>query len=452
MSAEKNIKELGNSSVELTLTIVAADIEAAYKELLAQYAKKAQVKGFRTGKAPLSILEGKFGKAIREESTFNTLEKTVQAAVAEVEDKYKPLPYSTPVLQNEEALLPFTPEQDITFSVVYDILPQFELPAYKGLSVAVPKVEVTDELVTKEIEQLREQNALVREKEGVVASGDVVTVDYVELDGDKNEVENTARKDFTFTVGSGYNFYKIDDDIVGLAKDEEKIFEKTYAEDYELPDYAGKTITLKVVVKTIKTRELPVLDDEFAQDVKEEYKTVDDLLKATREKLEEHLKSHMDETKLTALTDKILENLEIPVPASMVRIEVEQNWNKFVRQSGLNEEQVLKFLQFQGQTKESVMDEWKEPALKSLKVQLLLDKVKEAENFEVTDAEIDTAMTEQFNDITDESQKKYYREMILDDLKFRKVGPFLLENNTFTEGEPITYEQFLQSAHAHSAH
>ncbi|AEC02017.1 trigger factor [Parasphaerochaeta coccoides] len=452
MSAEKKIKELGNSSVELTLTITAADIEAAYKELLATYGKKAQIKGFRTGKAPLSVLEGKFGQAIREESTFNTLEKTVQAAVAEIEDQFKPLPYSTPVLQNEESLLPFKPDTDITFSVVYDVIPAFELPAYKGLTVEAPKVEVTDDLVNKEIEQLRDQNALVREKDGTVANGDVVTVDYTELDADKNEIENTARKDFTFTVGSGYNFYKIDEDIIGMAKDEEKIFEKTYPADYDLPDYAGKTIALKATVKNVKTRELPELDDEFAQDVKEEYKTVADLVKATREKLEEHLKTHLDETKLSALTDKILETVDIPVPASMIRIEVEQNWNKFVRQSGLNEEQVLKFLQFQNQTKESVMDEWKEPAAKSLKVQLLLDKIKEAENFQIDDKELAEAEAEQLKDITDEAQKTYYRDMILDDLKFRKVGPFLLENNTFIEGEPLTYDQFIQGAHATHAH
>lgn len=443
MIADKKIKELENSSVELTVTVPAATVEEAYQTALKKYAQQIQIKGFRKGKAPVSVLESKYGKAIREESTFGALEDAVKEAIETLEDKQKPLPYSTPELQDEEKLLPFEANKDVTFSVVYDIMPEVTLPAYTGLTVSVPKVEISDELVNKEIDKLRDQNALVVDKDGAAANGDIVTIDYAEIDADGNEVAGTARKDFVFTIGSGYNFYKIDEDVTGMAKGESKTIVKTYADDSDIPGYAGKTVTLQVEMKQVKVRDVPALDDEFAQDVKEEYKTVADLVAATKKKLEETLTSRMDETKLNALFDEMLKDAKVVVPASMVDLEVEQNWNKFVRQSGLNEEQVLQFLQFQNQTKETVMGEWREGAEKTLRIQLMMEKIKETEDFPVDEKEFEEACAEQLKDIQDEDQKKYYRDMIKDDMQFRQVGKFLLEKNTFKEDKAVSYDDFI---------
>ncbi len=443
MIADKKIKELENSSVELTVTVPAATVEEAYQTALKKYAQQIQIKGFRKGKAPVSVLESKYGKAIREESTFGALEDAVKEAIETLEDKQKPLPYSTPELQDEEKLLPFEANKDVTFSVVYDIMPEVTLPAYTGLTVSVPKVEISDELVNKEIDKLRDQNALVVDKDGAAANGDIVTIDYAEIDADGNEVAGTARKDFVFTIGSGYNFYKIDEDVTGMAKGESKTIIKTYADDSDIPGYAGKTVTLQVEMKQVKVRDVPALDDEFAQDVKEEYKTVADLVAATKKKLEETLTSRMDETKLNALFDEMLKDANVVVPASMVDLEVEQNWNKFVRQSGLNEEQVLQFLQFQNQTKETVMGEWREGAEKTLRIQLMMEKIKETEDFPVDEKEFEEACAEQLKDIQDEDQKKYYRDMIKDDMQFRQVGKYLLEKNTFKEDKAVSYDDFI---------
>lgn len=443
MIADKKIKELENSSVELTVTVPAATVEEAYRTALKKYAQQIQIKGFRKGKAPVSVLESKYGKAIREESTFGAIEDAVKETIDTLDDKQKPLPYSTPTLQDEEKLLPFEADKDVTFSVVYDVMPEITLPAYTGLTVSVPKVEISDELVTKEIDKLRDQNALVVDKDGAAADGDIVTIDYAEIDADGNEVAGTSRKEFVFTVGSGYNFYKIDDEVTGMAKGDSKTIVKTFPEDSDVQGYAGKTVTLQVEMKQVKVRDIPALDDEFAQDVKDEYKTVADLVAATKKKLEESLSSRMEETKLNALFDEMLKGANIVVPASMVDLEVEQNWNKFVRQSGLNEEQVLQFLQFQNQTKETVMGEWREGAEKTLRIQLMMEKIKETESFPVDEKELDEACAEQLKDVQDEDQKKYYRDMIKDDMQFRQVGKFLLEKNTFQEGALVSYDDFI---------
>ncbi len=163
---------------------------------------------------------------MREESVYTIIDEAVQDALKNVEEKYKPLPYSTPNLVDEDNI-DTAIDKDLEFAVTYDVMPQFELPAYTKVEVDVPKVEVTKEIVDKEIEKLRDQNALVIEKDKAIESGDIVTMDYVELDAEGNEVPGTDRKDFVFTVGSGSDFYKIDDDIIGMKKDEEHTIEKT---------------------------------------------------------------------------------------------------------------------------------------------------------------------------------------------------------------------------------
>nr|AUG44445.1 hypothetical protein [uncultured bacterium] len=443
MSEEKNIKELENSSVALTLTVPSDRIEADYRKALDKYVKNIQIKGFRKGHVPVSVLEAKYGESLRAESTFDTMEAFLKENLDKLEQKDKPLPYSTPELQDEEKLLPFKPNADVTYTVEYDIMPVFELPPYKGLTFTLPKVTVGDADVTKELDHLREQNAMVVDKKGSAENDNIVDIDYVELDDKGEEVASTARKDFTFTVGSGYNYYEIDKDVLGMKAGDEKVIEKTYPKEFKTTDLAGKTIKLKVTMKSVKRRDVPALDDDFAQDVKEEYKTVADLTKATREKLEGELKQKLDDEKFTKLADQLAENVKIALPKSMVDFELERDWKNYTRQSGLSEEQIEKFLSFQKKGKEDLLNEWRPEAEKALKVQLVMDRIKDTEKFEVSKEELDKACEEQMKDVTDENQKTYYRTMIEDDMKFRKVSEFLTKNNTFADGPEKSFDDYM---------
>jgi len=448
MSEEMNIKELENSSVALTLTVPSDRIEADYKKTLDKYVKNIQLKGFRKGHVPVSVLEAKYGDSLRAESTFDTMEAFLKENLEKLDAKDKPLPYSTPELQDEEKLMPFKPQADITYTVVYDVLPVFELPPYKGLTITLPKVEVSDADVNKELDHLREQNAMVVDKKGAAENGNIVNIDYVELGADGSEVASTARKDFTFTVGSGYNYYEIDSDVLGMKTGDEKTFDKTYPKEFKTAELAGKTIKLKVSMKSVKQKDIPELDDDFAQDIKEEYKTVADLTKATREKLEGQLKQKKDDEKFNKLADMLAGNVKIALPKSMVEFELDRDWKNYIRQSGLSEEQITKFLSFQQKTKEDMLNDWRPEAEKALKVQLVMEKIKDTENFAVEKEELDKACEEQLKDVTDESQKEYYRNMIEDDLKFRKVSEFLEKNNTFVDGEEKTFDAYVNGAEA----
>ncbi len=442
MITEKSVKELENSQAALTLTLDAASIEEAYSKRIQKYAKELTIPGFRKGKVPASVIERKFGDQIREESTFDTMEEALKEAYSTLDKKDSPLVFSTPVLQDEEKLLPFKKDSDLTFTVVYDVMPRFELPQYTGLEVEVPAIEVTDADIEKEIEKYREQNAIVRTKDGEAADGDVVTIDYYEIDGDGNEVAHTKRDGFTFTLGSGYNFYKLDKDIEGMKAGETKDITKSYTEEDNVPGYAGKTITLRVKLDTLKSRELPAVDDAFAQDIKDEYKTVDDLKKGIREKFEKNAADAISREKENEILKKLAGEADFVIPESMIKAELDSRWRNFVRQMGVSEEQVEKFMQMQGSTKEAIQNEWRDDAVQTIRTQLIMDKIRETENFEISEEELNAECEKQLKNVPD-SEKDSYRDMIKDEMQFAKVLPFLLEKNTFKDGEKKSYGEYM---------
>lgn len=449
MAVKCSVKPLEKSQIALTVTLESKTVEEEYGKRLAKYAKEIQLNGFRKGKAPVSVIENKFGETIRNEVSFDCMEKEMEEAIKTLKDEEKPLPYSTPVLQDEEKLVPFKKGEDITFTVNYDVMPTFTLPAYTGLTVSYTAAEVSEKDIDSRVEELRQQNAMVIAKDGAVEKGDIVTCNYVELDKDGAEVSGTSRKDFTFTVGSSYNFYAFDDEIVGMKKDEEKKFEKTYAEDYGNPSYAGKTITLLVKITEIKVRQLPEVDDEFAEDVKEEYKSVKDMRAGIKADMQKDLDEHLKNDKLEALIDQITKEVTIEIPESMVKAQTESNWRNYVRQTGLSEEQLEQYFKLSGQSKESVLESWAEPAAKDLKGQLVLSEIQKKENFPVDDAEVEKRVSESLKEDADEDTKKYYTEAVRDELQFAKVVPFLLEKNTFKAEKTLSYEEYHTHAHSH---
>ncbi len=447
MIVDTSIKELENSSVALTVTVGTQAVEKDYREALKKYASTIQIKGFRKGKAPVSVLESKFGKAIREESSFNTIEEALKEAIEQIDDKHKPLSFSTPVLQDEESLLPFEADKDLTFTVHYDVMPTVTLSQYKDFEITIPKVRVDDATVDAEIQKLLQQNAMVIDKDGEAAMGDIATVDYVELDEAGDEVAGTERKEFSFTLGSGTNFYQFDEEMVGMQVGEEKKLAKSYGEDSTVEGYAGRSITLRVKLLSLRLRDVPELDDEFAQDIKDEYKTVADLMAATREKLEKVLDEQLTAAKLEALTDKLIESTPIDLPQSLIDFEAEQSWKRYLRQLGLGEEQVLQFMTFQGKDREEMLAPMKKQADETLRLQLIMDKIKDAEQFEVDEAEVQKALDEQAKGMSDVEQLARQRSMIEDEMRFSQVGPFLLEHNTFIEGDEVSYAAFMDGSY-----
>jgi trigger factor len=441
--ANKDIERLDNSAVKLTVTVEQSALKQEYDDLLAKYAKSAQIKGFRKGKVPASVLERKFGEGIKQEAAANSIEKSLKEIFDEIEEK--PLPYVTPELQDEE--LDPDLDKELTFTVTYDIFPEIKLGEYKGLEIEVPKVTVTKEDEQRELDEIRDRNAVVVDKpDETVAKDDIVTIDYAELDEKGEEKEETKREGFVFSVGTGYNLHKIDDDVIGMKKDEEKVLDKEYPEDFEYEDLAGKKIKLKVKVTAVKEKKLPDLDDDLAQDVSEKYESLDDLKKDIRERFEKAAENRLREMKVNKLLDKIVENSEVDLPRSMVEMELQNSWRNFLMRSRMPEDQAEQILSMQGKSKEALLEEWTPQAEQSLKSRLLVNKIIEKEGFEVSEEELDEEMKKQaeandmsFEQVKEQYSQSNYMEYLKNDILDRKAHDFVIENADIKEGKKVKF-------------
>jgi trigger factor len=452
MIANKEVQRLENSAVKLTITVDKEAAKKEYDDLLAGYAKNARLPGFRKGKVPVKVLEQKYGEGLREEATVKLIEESLKQVFEEIEEK--PLPYSQPELADGEELGKIEDGKDFTFAVKYDVYPDITLGAYEGFEIEVPEVKVTKKDEDREIEQIREQNSMVVEKaDGAkVAKDDIVTVNYIELDEEGNEKEGTGREDFVFTVGTGYNLYKFDDDVIGLSKGDEKVIEKSFPEDYDYTELAGKSVKIKVTVSVIKEKQIPELDDELAQDVSEKYETLADLRKDIKAQLQKSLDEKLKETRSEAIFDRIIEGSEITVPASMIEAELSNSWRRFVQQSQMPEEQLLQFLQMQGKDQNAVFAEWTPQAERSIKVQLLMEKIIEKEAPEVSDDEVEQEIRNQaesagqeFEELKEMFEKNGFTDMVKSDLKNRKAIDLLLGKNAIKKGKKVDYLDFMQN-------
>jgi trigger factor len=448
--AHKEIETQENSSVKLNVTIEKDALKDEYDKLLNEYKKKAHIKGFRKGKVPASVLERKFGDSIKQEASANCIENSLKEIFDEIDEK--PLPYSTPELQDE---LEPDLEQDLSFSVVYDVFPEIQLGEYKGLTVEVPQVEVTEEDEQRELQKLQDRNAMVVDKkDGVVEKDSIVTIDYAELDENDSVIEETKREGFVFTVGSGYNLYKIDDEVEGMKKDEEKIIEKEYGDDFEYEELRGKKVRLQVNVTAVKEKELPELDDDFAQDISEEYETIDDLKADIKKRLEESKEARVREKTVNSLMDQIIENSSIELPQSMVTMELENSWQNFLGRYRMPEEQLLTLLQHENKDKDSLLEEWKPSVEKNLRARLLIDKMIEEENIEISDNEIEEELqkyadesNKSLDEVKEEISKGNSEQYVRYELKQRKLFDRLIEETDIKKGEKMKFLDLQEENH-----
>lgn len=446
MVSDKKVKELENSTVELSLTVGADAVKSSYDKVLKKYLKSAHIKGFRKGKVPAKVLETKYGEALKDESMMNIMDEALKTAIDEIDEKHRPLPYSSPTLLNEENTS-LDLESDFTFSVSYEVYPSVTISKFSDYTVEVPEVTVTEDDIVPELTALQDQNALVAETDTPVQEKSIVTVTFWEVDEEGNEVPDTRRDEFTFTLGAGYNRYQIDEDIIGMSKGEIKVIEKTYPEEFHASDLAGKSVKLHVEIDAVKKRDIPELDDEFAQDISESYNTLDDLKKDIRSRLENDVETRMKDLKLSRIIKHIIEDHPFTLPSSMIDAQVEQSWQNYIRQYQIPEEQMLKILEAQGLSKERFTENWRASAESTLKHSIILQEFIKSQDIEVTDEQLEEAFSKEMEDAPEDLSpevKDYYREMLKDRLKQQQAAELLIGKNTFTSGASMGLRDFLE--------
>ena len=446
MAITKEIKRLEKSNVQLNVTVPKEDIRSQYNEMLAEYTKTLQLPGFRKGKVPKEVLERKFAEALKGDAMGRIMESTLQEIFKEegMSRSEKPLPYSTPELQGEPSL---DFEKDLTFSVIYDVLPEVKIGQWKGLNVEYPYAEIDKKDIDKELEEIRERNAIVMDRDDSAAAenGNVVTIDYNILDENGNDLDSDyQRKDFVFTLGSGTNVYKFDENIVGMKKGENAEFHKKFEDDFAEPVIAGKVCKVQIALTALKEKKLPELDDDLAQDVDEKFKTLDDLKNNIKERLEKGLDARLRERKLNELLKKIMENTPVTIPASMIKAEVDGRWRRLARHYNIEPEKFRQLMELNNKEQE-----WKDEAEKALHSRLIIETLMEEQKIEASDDEVQKEFESiaSANGTDIEEIKKHYDDQAVfylkEDIREKKITDLLLEENTLKQGKKENYLEFM---------
>lgn len=448
MNTTKKIEKLENSAVKLTVTVPKKEVQDNYNQIVNKYAKTIQIPGFRKGKAPVVVLERKFGEALKADIASDIIEKALEEVFSDIDkndEANRPLPYAQPKMDEAPKL---DINSDFSFSLTYDVMPQVDVKHIESVTIKEPQVKIGEAELKEELEAIRERNSVVIDKKDTeaAAKGDIATVDYWEIDDDGKEVDKSKREDFTFTIGSGQNIYQFDDDIVGMKKGETKTLTKSWDKEYEDKELAGKTKKIGVTLKTLKLRKLPDLDDELAQDVNEKYKTLADMKADITKNLEAALTNRLREIKANALLEQLVEKNPITLPKSMLDAEIDARWRMTAQRFQTSPEQLEKLVASSGQTKEEMLKQWAGDSEKMLKSRLIVENLLKARNIAVTPEEVEAeyAKIADGAGISLEEVKKHYadaskKEYLIDDMKEQKLYAQLFEQVKITKGDKTTF-------------
>jgi trigger factor len=343
-------------NVEVPFTELEPDFQRAYKEL----AKQVRLPGFRPGKAPAKLLEARFGReAMLDQVVSEALPSRYGQAVAESEVQ--------PIGQPNIEVTKKEYGQELAFTAEVDVRPKIALPDLSGLTVSVDPIEVSDDDVDAELQSLRARFGTVTGVDRPVANGDFVSIDLsATIDGE--DVPNAAAQGLSHEVGSGRLIEGLDDALIGLSVDESREFTAKLATG----EHAGQDAQVTVTVRSIKERELPEPDDEFAQ-LASEFDTIDELRSNLRDQVRQVKRAQQAEQIRNAALDVLLEQVDVPLPEGIVQAQVDSAMHGAL--SGLNHDEAKfeEVLAGQGKSREQFEAEARDAAEKDIQRQLLLD-------------------------------------------------------------------------------
>jgi trigger factor len=359
----------------LEITVPVEEVEAETGRAVANVQQRAKLPGFRPGKAPASIIRQHFAGDIRRQVLESLIPKFLNNRFEAEDLKVVGQPDVTEVHMD--------PGEPLRFKAEFEVVPQVELQDYKGLTVKYHDPEVTDEDVNKRIEELRHQKAeFINEDPRPLQDGDFAVMELESIAGvDGPPVKND---EMTLEVGGGDTLEDFSEHLRGMSPGEEKEFDVKYPEDYGQPKLAGKTIRFRANVKGVRRKELPEINDEFAQDLGD-YRTVDELREAVRKSLFGQRQYEAQQEAKNQLVDKLVDLHEFPVPETFVEQQIKSRLDQRVRA-----------LAEQGIDPKSLNVDWKklmesqrDKALREVKASMLLSRISEREAISATRDEVD---------------------------------------------------------------
>jgi trigger factor len=427
------LEDISAVKKKLLVEIESLEIDKKLDEAYRDLGKRAKIPGFRPGKVPRKILEGRFGNQVVEDVTKGLISDTFPQAINEV----KAFPLGPPLLEKET----LKQGQNFKYSAVMEVRPQFEVKDYLGLDVEKEKFSVTDEDVMKQLEQIRESNGKLTsiEEQRPVQKDDYVILDYEAFEGD-SPLEGIKSPNFLLKVGSNDFHPKFEESLIGLNKESETEIEVDFEETYRHSKLAGKSVKFKTRITDIKEMVLPDLNDEFAKNLGAEFKDLADLKDKVRESITAQEKKGVDRDLKRRLMEKISAGVDFELPQVLVDSEVDyaiENIKQNLIRSGSNLEKA-------GISEEKIRKDFKPASEKHVKEMLILGEIAVQEKITVKEEDL----SEGYKDLAatmgqdPETIRKYYEARnLVDSLKEKlleeKTLNYLVDHANITEVDKI---------------
>ncbi|MGX0000980.1 trigger factor [Staphylococcus cohnii] len=422
-------KKEGNEGV-LSVTVPAEKVDKAIDQAFKKVVKQINVPGFRKGKVPRQIFEQRFGvEALYQDAVDILLPEAYGEAIDETGIK--------PVDQPEINVTSIEKGEDMTFEANVVVEPEVELGDYKGLEIEKQDTELTEEEVQESIDhQLGHLAEMVVKEDGAVENGDTVNIDF---DGyvDGEQFEGGQAEGYDLEIGSGSFIPGFEEQLVDVKAGEEKDVNVTFPEEYHAEELAGKEATFKTKVNEIKYKDVPELNDEIANELDAEANSVDEYKENVRKRLAEQKATDTENTQKEEAINKATNNTTIDVPEAMIKTELDrmvQEFGQRMQQQGLNLET---YFQISGQDESQLREQMKDDAEERVKTNLTLTAIADAEEVEVSDADIDKElekMSEQFNiSVEDIKQTLGNTDIVKNDVRIQKVIDMLVDEAKLVE-------------------
>lgn len=377
LKATNNVE---TNKYELEIEISAEDFEAAIEKAYLKARKNIAMPGFRKGKAPRKLIEKEYGEQVFFEDAVNLLYAPVVNGA--VEESGLEL-----VTRPEVEVTEISKENGVKLKATCITKPEVEVKDYKGIEVEKVVNPVTDEDINKQLDALREKNVTVETVDDRAAeNGDDVVIDF---EGFKDDVafEGGKAEDFTLSLGSGQFIPGFEDQIVGHNAGEDFDINLTFPDEYQVKELAGAPAVFKIKLKSISKKVMPELDDDMVKD-STEFDTVDEYKADVKKKLEEANEKHADSEVEAKIFDKVIENMTAEIPQVMFDNRVNEMISELEQRLAPQGISLDLYMQYTGQTIDTVKKAYAEQAEKQVKLRLALEKIAKLENIEVTEDEL----------------------------------------------------------------
>ena len=417
-----------NQQVTLTIEVEAAEVNKAVEQACKRLANRVSIPGFRKGKAPRMIVERHVGKDAVLQEAFDIV---APKALSKAFDEQKIDPVTRPSVDIET----LEEGKDLVFKATVTPRPEVKLGDYKGLNVPKNEVNITDEDVEKQLKTFQDrQGKLVDAPEGAeVKDGDFTTLDFKGfVDGEA--FDGGEGKDYPLQIGSNTFIPGFEDQLVGAKIGEERDVNVKFPEEYHAKELAGKDATFKCTIRSIKTKELPAIDDELAKKVSK-FETLDELKADIRKNLEENAERTAENDQKSAAIEMATNNITVDIPAVMIDNRVTamiQEMAMRLEQQGMKFEQ---YLQYAGTDIAKLREQYRETAEKNVKTDLMLEEVAKAEDIKVEAKDLDeevAAMAAAYGATPQQVQKIIKEQGRIGDLAAsvlrKKTAQFIIDN------------------------